>query len=190
LLPSRSSGKEKNGVVCDRFRVFVPLALPYPMVEENRDQALKEFKRIYKAVGERLGLPFDAACNDPARFFFPSGEAALEHAWYSDTDDQVDWTLFDFAPENEEKLNEFAPATYSFGEAPTKTMQQKAVATFMRRWYSQGYRNHALFRAARWACDMGWSKAETSNMLTALSCIDALPFSEFNSTLSSAFKKA
>lgn len=59
---SRSHGIEKNGVVCDRFRVI--LFLDKPVTTDS------DFKQHWFAAYDKW--PFiDKACKDSARFFFP-----------------------------------------------------------------------------------------------------------------------
>jgi hypothetical protein len=62
---SRSHQKEKNGVVCDRFRVVLFLD------SEITDD--KDFKATWETASKRW--PFiDKACKDSSRFFYPSPE--------------------------------------------------------------------------------------------------------------------
>lgn len=65
IATTRSHGKEKNGVVCDRFRVVLVLS------SQITDAAT--FKSTYNAL--RSQFPFiDAACSDASRQFFPCVE--------------------------------------------------------------------------------------------------------------------
>lgn len=65
IATSRSHQKEKNGVVCDRFRVVLFLDS-----EITND---KDFKATWETASKRW--PFiDQACKDSSRFFYPSPE--------------------------------------------------------------------------------------------------------------------
>jgi hypothetical protein len=65
IATTRSHQKEKNGVVCDRFRVV--LLLPQAVSNDS------DFKRYWFAAYAKW--PFiDPACKDAARFFFPCTE--------------------------------------------------------------------------------------------------------------------
>jgi hypothetical protein len=63
IATSRNHQKEKNGVVCDRFRVVLFLSTPI--------HSDKDFKATWNHIYN--SYPFiDEACKDASRFFFPS----------------------------------------------------------------------------------------------------------------------
>jgi hypothetical protein len=65
-----------------RFRVVLLLAKPITIIDlahETKD-ALAEYARIYRAVGQMLGLKFDESCTDPSRLWYrPSHPPGAEH---------------------------------------------------------------------------------------------------------------
>jgi len=62
---TKSHQKEKNGIICDRFRVLLPLELTITSESDYRATWFAAFKL----------WPFiDEACKDPSRFFYPSGK--------------------------------------------------------------------------------------------------------------------
>lgn len=65
IATSRSHQKEKNGVVCDRFRVVLFLDS-----EVTNDQ---DFKATWETAAKRWSF-IDKACKDSSRFFYPSPE--------------------------------------------------------------------------------------------------------------------
>lgn len=65
IATTKSHQKEKNGVVCDRFRVILDMGQPVT--------SDPEYKSAWFAA--KAKWPFiDKQCNDSARFFFPSND--------------------------------------------------------------------------------------------------------------------
>ena len=65
IMPSKSHRKEKNGVVCDRFRVILFL--------EDTITSPQDFKATWYAL-QKLCPEMDKQCKDPSRFYYPSTE--------------------------------------------------------------------------------------------------------------------
>ena len=63
LVPTKSHMKEKNGVICERYRVILLLETP---IELN----YVEYKRLYKHMMKDLKLSSDTSCVDACRFYF------------------------------------------------------------------------------------------------------------------------
>lgn len=63
IAPTRSHQKQKNGVVCDRFRVI--LFLSYPITNSDI------FEATWHSLAERWPAT-DRQCKDESRFFYPS----------------------------------------------------------------------------------------------------------------------
>lgn len=68
LITTRSHQKEKNGIICDRFRIFIELNAP---IEDKdiRDKFIKQIMKDYDFV--------DKSCSDAGRFFFSSPNDAF-----------------------------------------------------------------------------------------------------------------
>ena len=185
IMPTKSHQKEKNGVVCDRFRVFMPLSTPMDFTDEKR------FKRIMKNVAETFKLPFDKATLDPSRMFYPASIEALEQCWYSQAGGRfVDWKMFDFESLNDENLRTIAfyhNATYNFKGSSKETVE-RGIRKFFLNKYADGNRNHTIFRALRWCKDKGFSQDEAVGFIKELSASNPLPASEFETTLRSAWR--
>ena len=65
IATTRSHQKEKNGVVCDRFRIILPMK---DRLELNKDQ----YSKFYEAMMDDLPIEVDGACKDISRMFFSS----------------------------------------------------------------------------------------------------------------------
>jgi hypothetical protein len=65
IVTTRSHRKEKNGMSCDRFRVFFELATPLEIPLEDYESFMQEIFRMFGSVA-------DAATKDLARFYFSS----------------------------------------------------------------------------------------------------------------------
>lgn len=63
LAPSKSHQIEKNGVICDRFRIVLFI--------ETAITNATDYKATISAVIAELGVNADKACVDVARFYFP-----------------------------------------------------------------------------------------------------------------------
>lgn len=62
-VPTKSHMKEKNGIVCERYRILLLLEKP---VQLN----YQEYKRMYKHIMRDLNLNSDTACVDACRFYY------------------------------------------------------------------------------------------------------------------------
>ena len=63
LVPTKSHMKEKNGIVCERYRVVLLLETPMQL-------NYKEYKRVYRHIMRDLKLNSDTSCVDACRFFY------------------------------------------------------------------------------------------------------------------------
>jgi len=84
IATTRSHQIEKNGIVCDRFRLIVPW-----------DKRITDYK-IYRANYEKVLSKYDWAdksCLDGARFFFPSKKVI-----YLDRDAEYKWEITETIP--------------------------------------------------------------------------------------------
>ena len=185
ILTTKSHRKDKNGIACDRFRVFMPLTKPIDFKDANR------FKRIMKNVAEAFKLPFDKATLDPSRMFYPASTESFGDCWYSQAGGRlIDWTLFDVETMDELALRKVAlnhNATYSFAGSDKATVE-RGIRKFFLNNYADGNRNHTIFRALRWLKDKGFSQSEAVGFIKELSASSPLPVSEFETTLRSAWR--
>lgn len=65
IATTKSHGVEKNGLVCDRYRLIIPFEQTISSYDIYKATYIKALKQFYWA---------DQACHDGARFFFPCRE--------------------------------------------------------------------------------------------------------------------
>ena len=185
IMPTKSHQKEKNGVVCDRFRVFIPLEKPMDFTDTKR------FKRIMNNVGEAFKLTFDKATVDPSRMFYPSSPEAFEQAWFNPFALHfVDWKMFDHEVMGKTELHQvarFHNATYSFAGS-TKERTEKGVRSLANKNYKEGNRNITLYRCLKWLQSVEFSKSEAEGLMLELTSSSPLSRDEFEATVRSAWK--
>lgn len=185
IMPTKSHQKEKNGVVCDRFRVFLPLAKPIDFTDAKR------FKRIMKNVSESFNLAFDTATADPSRMFFKADLEALDNIWYSDYAlHYIDWRMFDYETMGEQELKQVARMHNATFRAENKSKETivKAVTRLCENRYHDGNRNNTLFRALRWLKDAGFTQSEAEDLMLNVTSSSSLPVDEFKTTVRSAWR--
>ncbi len=185
IMPTKSHQKEKNGVVCDRFRVFLPLAKPIDFTDAKR------FKRIMKNVSESFNLAFDTATADPSRMFFKADLEALDNIWYSDYAlHYIDWRMFDYETMGEQELKQVARMHNATFRAENKSKETivKAVTRLCENRYHDGNRNNTLFRALRWLKDAGFTQSEAEDLMLNVTRSSPLPVDEFKATVRSAWR--
>jgi hypothetical protein len=73
ISTTRNHQKEKNGIVCDRFRIIMPM-------EYTLDLTVEQYSNFMKNIMEDLPIELDRQCTDASRFFYgASGEY-----WYNE----------------------------------------------------------------------------------------------------------
>ncbi len=69
IATTKSHQKEKNGIICDRFRVILPTDKP---IELDKDEYSFMMEEVYK------DFPFvDTVCKDASRFYYPSSDSQI-----------------------------------------------------------------------------------------------------------------
>lgn len=79
IATTKSHGKDKNGLVCDRYRLIIPFTEVITDYAVYKSTYLQALKRFYWA---------DQACHDGARFFFPCKEIV-----YIDRESEYSWDV-------------------------------------------------------------------------------------------------
>jgi hypothetical protein len=185
IMPTKSHQKEKNGVVCDRFRVFLPLVSPIDFTDA------KQFTRIMKNVAESFNLTFDTATADPSRMFYRASDEAFSQAWFNEYALHfVDWRMFNHQTMGEQELKQVARmhnATFR-AENKSKEFVEKCVRKLCQNRYHDGNRNNTLFRALRWCRDAGFTQAEAEALMLDVTSSSPLPVDEFKTTVRSAWR--
>ncbi len=145
IATTKSHGKEKNGVVCDRFRVILPARSPIMLDAEN-------FRSMMKEVINHYGP--DKACCNIARMYY--GFVGAEVV-FLDGYQLFDWKPFyQLAQDQEQQRRQQQPRFKQQYAGDRKAVAlNKAIETFMRKNFVTGARNVTLFRLARWLSDEG-----------------------------------
>jgi len=84
IVTTKSHRKDKNGVVCDRFRVAIPLNTPMNI-------PVSEYRDLLDTIYKRIGC-VDPSTKDIARFFYSSPSDA--YFCYGSSESFLDWTPF------------------------------------------------------------------------------------------------
>jgi len=63
IATTKSHQKDKHGLVCDRFRLILPL---------TEAPEIHDYSKFYDYIGQMLGLKHDKATKDVSRFYFPN----------------------------------------------------------------------------------------------------------------------
>lgn len=185
IMPTKSHQKEKNGVVCDRFRVFLPLATPIDFTDA------KQFTRIMKNVAGSFNLSFDTATTDPSRMFYRASDEAFIQTWFSEYALHfVDWRMFNHEKMGEQQLNQVARmhnATFR-AENKGKEYVERCIRKLCLNRYHDGNRNNTLFRALRWCRDAGFTQQEAESLMLDVTSSSPLPVDEWKTTVRSAWR--
>lgn len=62
-VPTKSHMKEKNGIICERYRIILLLGTPINLNYTS-------YKRLYKHIIHDLNIPSDTSCVDATRFYY------------------------------------------------------------------------------------------------------------------------
>jgi hypothetical protein len=73
IATTKSHQKEKNGLVCDRFRVILPTETPITLDSKECDILMRGVMREYNFV--------DQSCKDSSRFYYPAKDSIVVHKY-------------------------------------------------------------------------------------------------------------
>lgn len=69
IATTKSHQKDKNGKVCDRFRVIIPTDTPIRLNQDEYSQMMEEIYKDYPFV--------DKVCKDASRFYYPAKDSII-----------------------------------------------------------------------------------------------------------------
>ena len=127
IITTKSHRVEKNGVVCDRFRIIVPMKSALYCAPEH-------YKKLFVEINKFFMNAADIATKDPSRFYY--GNAKQAH-WYIEGDVILDWSMF-----QPEEVKPVKKAHSNSGDA-------KALIEWGLRNVRAGNRNNALYWIAK-----------------------------------------
>jgi len=139
IATTKSHQKEKNGVVCDRYRIILPMANRLELDPE-------QYSKFMNNIMEDLPLELDRACKDSARFFY----GAEGEYFYNDGE------LFDadrYIPNTQEEEQ------YKKKGVALAKKNISGISQYIIRNESNG-RNHSLAKLALLLAEQGFSKEE------------------------------
>ena len=135
IATTKSHQKEKNGIVCDRFRVVL---LPNIKIKMDSDT----YSYFMANIMDGLGGFADPSCKDSSRFYYGNKDAII---WKSDSKKKFD--IKDFIPETK-RHRETALEMSKISD------ESKLVRHFIRA-AQVGSRNNELFKYGAMMRDMG-----------------------------------
>lgn len=71
IATTKSHQKEKNGIVCDRFRILLPCETPITLNSEQYSIMMKQVLKKFDFC--------DQVCKDSSRFYYPSKDSIVTH---------------------------------------------------------------------------------------------------------------
>ncbi len=147
IATTKSHRKEKNGVVCDRFRVIIPTKSPITLGTEDYSAMMKEV--IINHYGP------DRLCCNIARMYYGYPGAEV---FSLDGCRLFDWEPFyqsaqDYDRQRRQQQHRRSAKQPSGDRAAVEF--NRYIENFMRKNFVPGARNGMLFRLARWLRDEG-----------------------------------
>ena len=163
IYTTRSNQKEKNGIVCDRFRIIMPTSTTYYVTEEQH-------KKLYENISEALGITNDSATQNVSRLWFtnPSG-SVIDH----------EGELIDITPymPDTNKSDEYMPKVREINEDFDMGRLTKREAGMIK-WViantGTGNRNVNLYKAKKFFDDLGIDSEEKVRYINSM-LSDPLP---------------
>ena len=158
IATTRSHQKEKNGKVCDRFRLVLPC-------ETNFQVSIQEYKDLMRELIERYGA--DPACKDVSRFYFGFKDSQIQFNFgrLFDIQDEIQklnkkkQIRAEMLAKKEVKKVEFEGHKIDTLREISKTPAMLKVLKFYDR-FIPGQRNTALFSMAKYLQESGMTDDE------------------------------
>ena len=192
IATTKSHQKEKNGKICDRFRVILPTEKPINLNKTDYSKMMNEVFKDYPFV--------DTVCKDSSRFYFPAKNSTIiTHSGFTN----FEWeTYHKRALENDliqrdalrrkQQLNEaFNKKSLEYGSGEKidyirtilKTEKLLKLIKYDEKYVS-GQRNKTLYSYGRYFLDLGFSNEEVKEILFWINSQgDSIPEEEINKTV-------
>ena len=143
IATTKSHQKEKNDVICDRFRIIFVTDRTIKLESEM-------YSEFMQNLYDSLGVPADTSCKDSSRFYY----GAEGEYWYSDGEKLLE--ISDLIPDTS-KDKERKIMLSSSGVGSTD-----GVERFLLEEASKGSRNNTMIRYALLLKDSGYSYEDAS----------------------------
>ena len=192
IATTKSHQKEKNGKICDRFRVILPTEKPINLNKTDYSKMMNEVFKDYPFV--------DTVCKDSSRFYFPAKNSTIiTHSGFTN----FEWeTYHKRALENDliqrdalrrkQQLNEaFNNKSFEYGSGEKidyirtilKTEKLLKLIKYDEKYVS-GQRNKTLYSYGRYFLDLGFGNEEVKDILFWINSQgDSIPEEEINKTV-------
>lgn len=192
IATTKSHKKEKNGKICDRFRVILPTEKPINLNKTDYSKMMNEVFKDYPFV--------DTVCKDSSRFYFPAKNSTIiTHSGFTN----FEWeTYHKRALENDliqrdalrrkQQLNEaFNNKSFEYGSGEKidyirtilKTEKLLKLIKYDEKFVS-GQRNKTLYSYGRYFLDLGFGNEEVKDILFWINSQgDSIPEEEINKTV-------
>ena len=192
IATTKSHQKEKNGKICDRFRVILPTEKPINLNKTDYSKMMNEVFKDYPFV--------DTVCKDSSRFYFPAKNSTIiTHSGFTN----FEWeTYHKRALENDliqrdalrrkQQLNEaFNNKSFEYGSGEKidyirtilKTEKLLKLIKYDEKYVS-GQRNKTLYSYGRYFLDLGFNNEEVKEILIWINSQgDSIPDEEINKTV-------
>ena len=197
IATTKSHQKEKNGVICDRFRVLLPTEKPITL---NKVEYSKMMKEVYK------DFPFvDQVCCDSSRFFFPSKNAQIiTHSGFTNFEwedyhkkaIENDLVYQDMIRRKKQLNQAFSKTNLEYGTGEKidyirtilKTEKLLKLIKYDEKFVS-GQRNKTLYSYGRYFIDLGFDGEEVKDILLWINNQgDSIPENELIKTVLKSLK--
>src|SRR5574344_390431 len=173
IATTKSHQKEKNGKICDRFRVILPTEKPINLNKTDYSKMMNEVFKDYPFV--------DTVCKDSSRFYFPAKNSTIiTHSGFTN----FEWEAYhkralendliqSDALRHKQQLNEaFNNKSFEYGSGEKidyirtilKTEKLLKLIKYDEKYVS-GQRNKTLYSYGRYFLDLGFNNEEVKEIL-------------------------
>lgn len=161
VATTRSHQKEKHGIVCDRFRLILPVRKPVKL-------DAVEFSKMMKEV--ILHYATDRACSNMSRMYYGFVDAEVSFLSGSHL---FDWEPFYQSARDKERERQYRkPMQHASCDRDAADLD-KYVNNVMRKNYKPGARNNVLFWVARQLREAGY--CDVAGKVAALNTVYGCP---------------
>ena len=184
IATTKSHQKDKNGKVCDRFRVL----LKTQEITLNAEDFAEMMKEIYRE------FPFvDKQCSDPSRFYFPAKNSKV---YSTDGFMEFEWQTYHNRAKSRKNIEK--EKRLSATTQPQYTENGTQVDWYRKYWktdkmleklkhsekFIEGQRNHTLYSWGLFFKEIGLSEHEVQDAIYWLNAVgDGIPEKEINNTV-------
>ena len=193
IATTKSHQKEKNNIVCDRYRILLPLEKQMKLTSVDYSDTMVEVMKEYNFV--------DKSCKDSSRFYYPAKDSqVIYHSGFI----EFDWIeYYNKAIQNRkardeerqrlkayyENMNKRKEHDYNFEMEHIDVIRNligkpKLLEILKFDKFGAGGRNNYLYSVGRYFQDLGFEDEEIKNAILWInSCGDGLTENEIVSTI-------